>query len=214
MMIMLKRQIAIGDIHGCYDLLKELIEEVIRFDPSGDMLIFLGDYIDRGEKSREVVEYVLRLRERHPDAVILLKGNHEALAYNALTAKESRKEMVLWRLNGGDKTIASYVSASQAKECLIPFIESLELFYETDTHIFVHGGIPYGQSLITVTPEDLLWDRSFSYKGEKVLIIGHTPKSEVATFNQGKIICVDTGAYMTGVLSAYDTVNDKVYRAE
>ncbi|HKN18378.1 MAG TPA: metallophosphoesterase family protein [Dissulfurispiraceae bacterium] len=209
---MLKRQIAVGDIHGCFDLLKTLIERVIRFSPDEDMLIFMGDYIDRGKKSKEVVRYLSSLKEKLPDNVILLKGNHEDLAYNALTAPAPGKEMIFWRLNGGAETVISFSGIKNSREYLIPFIESLQLYYESDTHIFVHAGIPRGKDLSTATPEELLWDRDFSYDGEKTLVVGHTAKSEVSNFNHGKIICVDTGAFMTGILSAYDVINNKVYK--
>ncbi|MBF0558823.1 MAG: serine/threonine protein phosphatase [Nitrospirae bacterium] len=208
---MLKRQIAVGDIHGCFDLLTVLIEKIIGFSPHEDMLIFMGDYIDRGMKVKEVVRYVSELKEKSPDAVILLKGNHEDMAYNALTSGDVEEEMLYWLLNKGDKTITSFGGREQTKEHLIPFIESLQLYYETDTHIFVHAGIPYGKDLGTATSEELLWDRTLSYAGEKTLVVGHTPKSKVSYFNNGKIICIDTGAYMTGNLSAYDVIHKKVY---
>ncbi len=208
---MLKRQIAVGDIHGCFDLLKKLVEKIIKFTPDEDMLIFMGDYIDRGKKSKEVVQYLGALKKKHSDSVILLKGNHEDLAYNALTAPDPGREMIFWRLNGGSDTVISFSGIKNSGEFLIPFIESLQLYYETDTHIFVHAGIPQGKDLSAATPEELLWDRDFSYDGEKRLVVGHTAKSVVANLNQGKIICVDTGAYMSGILSAYDVINDKVY---
>ena len=208
----MKRQIAVGDIHGCFDLLKTLIEKIIRFTPDEDMLIFMGDYIDRGKKSKEVVRYLVALKEKFPGNVILLKGNHEDLAYNALTAPDPEKEMIFWSLNGGAATVISFSGIKNSREYLIPFIESLQLYYESDTHIFVHAGIPHGKGLSTATPEDLLWDRDFSYDGEKTLVVGHTAKSTVTNFNHGKIICVDTGAYMTGILSSYDVINNKVYK--
>jgi len=211
---MLKRQIAVGDIHGCFDLLKTLMEKIIRFTPDEDMLIFMGDYIDRGKKSEEVVQYLGALKEKLPDNIILLKGNHEDLAYNALTAPDPDKEMLFWSLNGGSHTVMSFGGIKNSREGLIPFIESLQLYYESDTHIFVHAGLPRGKALNTATPEELLWDRDFSYDGEKTLVVGHTVKSAVTDFKHGKIICVDTGAYMTGILSAYDVLNDKVYSTE
>jgi len=209
----MKRQIAIGDIHGCYGLLIKLIEKIIKFTPGEDMLVFLGDYIDRQRKSKEVVEYVMTLKEKHPYQVVLLKGNHEDLAFNALNAPEWSEEMALWMINGGDDTISSYGNTGYTRSALLPFIESLKLYYETETHIFVHGGIPGGKNLKTVNPEELMWDRSFDYRGEKTLVVGHTPQMAAAKIPGRKIICVDTGAFMTGVLSAYDVINDKFYRA-
>ena len=209
---MLKRQIAVGDIHGCFDLLKTLIEEIIRFTPDEDMLIFMGDYIDRGKQSKEVIQYLSALKKKLPDKVILLKGNHEDLAYNALTAQDPGKDMMFWRINGGADTVISFGGIKNSGEYLIPFIESLQFYYENDTHIFVHAGIPNGKDPSTATPEEMLWDRDFSYDGEKTLVVGHTAKSVVTKFNHGKIICVDTGAFMTGILSAYDVINNKVYK--
>lgn len=214
MSVVLKRQIAVGDIHGCFDLLKALIEEIIGFSPGEDMLVFLGDYIDRGRKVKEVVDYVTALRNKYPDAVILLKGNHEEMAYKALKTGDVEENMMYWLLNKGDSTILSFDGISQTREQLIPFIESLRIYYETDTHIFVHAGIPYGKDLATATSEELLWDRTFAYAGKKTLVVGHTPKSSVSSFNKGKIVCVDTGAYMTAILSAYDVINGRVYSTE
>jgi serine/threonine protein phosphatase 1 len=208
---MMKRQLAIGDVHGHVDLLKKLIEKIVGFSPDEDMLVFMGDYIDRGKKSADVVQYLITLKEKYPDSTVLLKGNHEDLAYNALTAKYPEKEMLYWFLNGGGETISSFGGIQNARQHLVPFVESLQLYFETDTHIFVHGGIPEGKDLHTATYEELIWDRSFSYDGRKILVVGHTPKSRVAKFNNGHVIDVDTGAFMTGILSAYDVINDQVY---
>lgn len=211
---MLKRMIAVGDIHGCFDLLEMLVEKNIGFTPDEDTIVFMGDYIDRGKGSNQVVLYLSALKEKYPGSVILLKGNHEDLAYTVLTADDPSKQMFFWGLNGGYDTIISFGGLENTREYLVPFITALQLYYETDTHIFVHAGIPNGKDVKSATIEELLWDRTFDYNGEKTLVVGHTPKSSVAHFGEGKIICVDTGAYMTGILSAYDVINGKIYKAE
>ncbi|MGB6379475.1 MAG: metallophosphoesterase, partial [Syntrophobacteria bacterium] len=71
----MKKIFAIGDIHGCYDRLKTLMEK-IPIDCSRDALVFIGDYIDRGPHSFEVVDYLIQLKSRVPE-IIFLKGNHE-----------------------------------------------------------------------------------------------------------------------------------------
>jgi serine/threonine protein phosphatase 1 len=208
-----ERQIAIGDIHGCYDLLKTLVDKRIVFNPGTDQLIFMGDYIDRQRKSREVVRYVSELKRQHPEEILLLKGNHEAMAYDALTFigtdSSSDTAEVLWYLNGGTATVQSYGSFEEAKKALVPFIESLELFYETDSHLFVHAGMPSRGDVRTATDAELLWDRSLVYDGHKTLVVGHTPVSGVTRI--GNIICVDTGAFYTGILSGYDVLTDTIY---
>jgi len=211
---MLKRMIAVGDIHGCFDLLETMVERTIGFASDEDTLVFMGDYIDRGKDNKKVVLYLAALKEKYPGSVILLKGNHEEMAYNVLTADDPSKQMFFWGLNGGNDTIISFGGFEQTREYLIPFIDSLQLYYENDTHIFVHAGIPRGKDVSTATSEELLWDRDFGYNGKKILVVGHTPKSTVGYFCGGKIICVDTGAYTTGILSAYDVNNNKIYKAE
>ena len=209
-----QRLIAIGDIHGCYALLKTLVERRIMFSAETDRLIFMGDYLDRQERSKDVITYVSNLKRLYPAQIVLLKGNHEEMAYHALISTPGflpNNAKTLWYLNGGHATVLSYGGFQAAKEALIPFIESLERYYETGSHIFVHAGIPSGADVKTAPDAELLWDRSFSYAGEKTLIVGHTPGSGVARI--GNIICVDTGAYRTGILSAYDVLNDTTYEA-
>lgn len=210
-----KRLIALSDVHGEFGLLKELIVNQVKFDPGTDMLLMLGDYIDRSPGSKQVVEYVSHLKEHYPDNVILLEGSHEELAFYALTGTKPfpylDDPMRLWLLNGGKATLDSYGGLSKTRKELVPFIESLQLYHETDTHIFAHGGIPEGENLKTATAHELLWDRDLSYRGKKTLVVGHTPHQEVTVFED--IVCIDTGAFMSGRLSAYDCLSGTVYEA-
>jgi serine/threonine protein phosphatase 1 len=210
-----RRTIAIGDIHGCYELLIELVERRIIFNPAEDRLIFLGDYLDRGTGSKEVVEFVTELKQNYPGQIVLLKGNHEELALRALLCSGDEKacasDRMLWYLNGGRATVDNWGGIENARNTLIPFIRSLDLYYETETHIFVHAGVPYGKSPETASEGELLWDRSFSYNGKKTLVVGHTPKSGIERVRN--IICLDTGAFMTGTLTAYDILNERAYQA-
>ncbi len=209
-----RRLIGIGDIHGCYELLLNLVERNIIFDPYEDRLVFLGDYLDRGADSKEVVDYVLGLKKNYPGNIVLLKGNHEDLALRAMRCTGDEEACanakLLWHLNGGQATVKSFQGIEKARQTLIPFIRSLELYHETEEHIFVHAGIPYGKSPETASSDEMLWDRSHSYNGRKTLIVGHSPKSEIERLRN--IICLDTGAFMTGKLSAYDVLNEKAYQ--
>ena len=210
-----KRQIALSDVHGEFGLLKDLIENQISFDPETDMLLMLGDFIDRSRDSKLVVEYIKLLKEQHPEQVILLKGSHEEMAYYALTeAKKSpylEDPMQLWLMNGGQATIESFGGIEKTREILVPFIKGLKVHFETETHIFVHGGIPVGKTLKTAKPHELIWDRNLTYEGEKILVVGHTPHREVTRL--GNLVCIDTGAFKTGKLSAYDCMSGQVYAA-
>lgn len=208
------RIIGIGDLHGCFDLLKNLIVDQIQFNPEHDLLVVLGDVIDRGKDSKGAVLYLQALRQKYPDNIVLLKGNHEDIAYNFFTQTDldKRSNETLWLAVGGDKTLSNFESIDEAKELLLPFIESLKLYHETPTHIFVHAGVPYGKTLETATTHELLWGRGNSYRGDKTLVVGHNIHREV-TKHHNKLIALDTGAFHTGKLSAYDILNDKIYQA-
>ncbi len=210
-----KRIIGLSDIHGEFRLLKDLIENEIVFAPRSDMLIVLGDYIDRSLDSKLVVEYIKTLKGSNPEQVVLLRGNHEELAYFALTKAQGHPylgdPMKLWLINGGQATIDSFGGVAEAREILVPFIEQLQLYYETETHIFVHSGIPKGKTLKTATPHELLWNRDLDYQGEKIVVVGHTAQRKVT--KKGNVICIDTAAYATGKLSAYDCLSGKIYEA-
>ena len=205
-----KRQIAIGDIHGCYNLLRELLEYRIKFDPLTDELIFLGDYIDRGPDSDKVAIYLRNLRESYPDRIILLKGNHELMAYRAFLTN-SQNDLFFWELEGGRHTIESFGGFQRAKEILMPFIRSLRIYYQTADFIFVHGGIPLGKTIETASEQELLWERDVELYEGKTIIVGHTPKVNVRRFDHA--IVIDTGAFHYGKLSGYDVLNNTIYNA-
>ena len=210
-----KRVWAISDVHGNHDLLKSLIENSIRFDPRTDLLILLGDYIDRSDESKEVVSYLSELRKANPDNVVLLMGNHEEMAFKYFTLGKNPTETELleanmWLANGGTETIKSFGSEQEAKRVLMPFIQSLLPFYETDTHIFVHGGIRHDCSDITTDLSEILWyrpDHCAPYNG-KVQIVGHTICQDVCQI--GSVCFIDTGAFYHGKLSALEVNSGQV----
>ena len=100
---MKSRIFAIGDIHGCFQSFKILIEDKIRFNTS-DKLILLGDYIDRGTESKEVIDYILRLQQNGSDIIPLL-GNHEVML---LDAYDNKDKIPLWLYTGGIQTLKSF----------------------------------------------------------------------------------------------------------
>jgi serine/threonine protein phosphatase 1 len=212
-----ERIISVGDIHGEFELLQKLVEDVIRFTPD-DQLVFLGDAIDRGESSKQVVLYIQRLKRKYPENIILLLGNHEQMAYEYFTLRKNSNlnewlNAKAWvNNNGGKECIESFGGEHNAKSVLLPFIESLLPFYETETHIFVHGGISSGggKPMKDISLDELLWCRDYKYNGSKTLIVGHTPKPEVTRL--GNIVIVDTGACYTGRLSAFNVMEERVYQ--
>jgi serine/threonine protein phosphatase 1 len=199
----MKRIFAIGDIHGCYDRLKALMEK-IPIDCSRDTLVFIGDYIDRGPHSVEVVDYLIHLKKRVPE-VIFLKGNHEDMLDKFLNGADR----FTYLLNGGQQTLDSYLTKPVQSEFFpIPpdhmeFYKSLRLFYETEDFIFVHAGPRPRVPLKSQNTEDLLWIRnkfvSTKYDFGKRVIFGHTPlKKPLVEPNK---IGIDTGAVYGNVLT-------------
>lgn len=168
------RLMAIGDIHGDVFKLNRLLEQI---NPtSNDTLVFLGDYIDRGENSKEVIELLLNLSQCLK--CIFLKGNHENMLLNIKNTK-SKEAYAHWYLSGGDRTLNSYQHFEKIFELHGKFFENLQNYYQTEDYLFVHAGIRNGKVLEEQTIDDLLWIRDdFIYGTSKLkqkIIFGHTP---------------------------------------
>lgn len=187
---------AIGDIHGCFDKLRKLVGK-IEIDFDHDLLVFMGDYIDRGPDSYEVIEYLADLKNRYPRTVFL-KGNHEEMLENYL----SGADLLTFLINGGQQTLESYARkgdmsvTSPLPPKHLDFLGSLALFYETERHIFVHAGLREAVCLEEQKAEDLLWIRGqfvhSVYDFGKRVVFGHTPFSSPLV--QVNKIGIDTGA--------------------
>jgi serine/threonine protein phosphatase 1 len=199
----MKKIFAIGDIHGCYDQLKALMTEV-PIDFGFDTLVFMGDYIDRGPHSAEVVDYLVNLKNRVP-GIIFLKGNHEDMLEKYLDGTDR----FTYLLNGGQQTLDSYLNRSNRPEYHpIPlehmeFFKSLRLTYETENYIFVHAGLRPRVPLESQDTEDLLWIRDkflySNYDFGKPVIFGHTPLGEPLV--ESNKVGIDTGAVYGNALT-------------
>ncbi|MCK4278708.1 MAG: metallophosphoesterase [Desulfurellaceae bacterium] len=198
----MNRIFVIGDIHGCYERLKTLFKKL--HIKNNDMLIFLGDYIDRGTDSKKVVEEVINLKSQYH--IITLLGNHEKMLLDIL---QKSLPIEMWLFNGGETTLLSYgikkynISSDLFPPEHIEFFKSLLPYYEMGNYIFVHAGlkpnIPLGKQSI----DDLVWIRDeFIYSDcdfGKVVVFGHTPLAE-PLFLKNKI-GIDTGAVYGGKLT-------------
>lgn len=192
----MERIFAVGDIHGCLDRLIRLMD-VIKVDPKKDTLLFMGDYIDRGTQSKEVVDYLIDLEGRHEN-VIFLKGNHELMLQLYLNG-DDRADFLM---NGGQATMDSYAKAwlrppaNPVPRSHLDFFDRLRMYHETSENIFVHAGMRPGVRLEEQEERDLLWIRNdFIYSdfdfGKRV-IFGHTPFREPLILDNK--IGIDTGA--------------------
>jgi len=200
------RTYAIGDIHGCADKLLSLLARV-GATPAAETvgkLIFLGDLVDRGPDSAEVVAIVRALEELSPiGAVSSLKGNHEQMMLDWLKHGDS-----LWFANGGLETIASFRRGDGEPEIpgdVVEWIEGLPTWREDASHIYVHAGLRPGRPYNQQRDQDRLWIREgfldVDYDFGKHVIHGHTPilnGPDRRPFRTN----IDTGAVYGGALTA------------
>lgn len=211
------RTIAIGDIHGCYDELIDMItvlEEDGKYHKDTDRLIFLGDYIDRGKDSNKVVKYIREL-QRNNKNVIALMGNHEDMC---IDYNKDRFANYDWLCNGANATMESYDDEAQLMSDIM-WMKTLPLYYEDEHFIYVHAGIDANKPMTEQSSRNLLWVRdSFIYsttKYNKKVIFGHTPSLLVG--RNDKPYCthtgnigIDTGCVFGGCLTALIIEDDKI----
>lgn len=191
-----QRILIIGDIHGCLGMLRQMMDK-IAWNKKKDRLIFVGDYIDRGEDPYGVVEYLICLA-RQSGHVDFLLGNHEAMLMDYLNG--TRREMYLY--NGGRITIASYKAHMQGEgKQIIPedhmaFYKRLKPYIELEDYYVVHAGFRPGVPIEEQTTEDMIWIRDefiySDYDFGKRVIFGHTWFK--SPFIQKNKIGIDTGA--------------------
>jgi serine/threonine protein phosphatase 1 len=222
---------AIGDIHGQQSMLLALLAKLEKLPlQEDDILLFLGDYVDRGENSCAVIETLLKLRARR-DNVLFLRGNHEQLMLDAYDGEQPQpgeepnslvlpERMVNWLYNGGIDTLTSYRDGFSGADFLnwkafIPeahweFLRATEMEYVTDRYHFVHAGLlPPGRTW-EGAPEGFdprLWIREpfLSSKadfGGRIVVFGHTPQMNGKPLIARNKIGLDTAAVFGGRLTA------------
>jgi serine/threonine protein phosphatase 1 len=219
-----QRVYAIGDVHGRDDLLGALLEQIERDDAgrgaAQTQLIFLGDLVDRGPASAQVIDRVMALAQRRaPGTTRFLLGNHEEVLLTTLDGDMNALKF-FYRI-GGRETLLSYgVSAKAYDEsdyealmeltlAHVPpahreFITRFEDIIDIGDYLFVHAGVDPDQPLAEQKPADLRWIRKgfldFNDTLPKVIVHGHTIADEVE--QRPHRIGLDTGAYATGRLTA------------
>lgn len=205
------RTLAIGDIHGCLRAL-DLLLKTLRPGPQ-DLVVTLGDYVDRGPDSRGVVERLIELSAS--TNLISLRGNHEAMMLAARRDAELERE---WRRVGGRETLASYGgSLEDVPEAHWKFFEETCVdFWEGATHFFVHANAYAGLPLEEQPEFMLLWEKFGSpapHISGKVMVCGHTAQKSGRPLDIGHAVCLDTWAYGKGWLSALDVNSGVVWQA-
>jgi len=223
------RVYAVGDMHGCADLLSKLftlIDEDLKARPIADSVqVFLGDYIDRGPNSRQVIDLLIARRREHD--VVLLKGNHEDCALQFFS---DPTVFSAWKNIGGLNTVRSYGLTPtrgddrQSQDELAAafnhsmpdshrrFLQGLALSFTCGDFFFTHAGVRPGTPLHEQSEQDLLWIREDFLLHEedfgKVIVHGHTPAREPEI--RPNRINIDTGAYATGRLTCLVLQDDQM----
>lgn len=229
------RVLAIGDVHGMYEKLIKLMDK-IRFNPDEDLLIFLGDYIDRGPDPGRCLQYIFALQQQYPDVVVCLMGNHEVMMSSYFMQKRGSYNNLIvdyagsWLDNGGLETLKQLDEMdADTKEELLQWVMNLPVKYQYQDYFFCHAGVDPDVPLTMQNEFDMLWRRQQwweQYKGEETLVVGHTPVQKVMKltgkerrtpkplFLANHVIMCDTGAYMSGgKLSCVDVLAGKVWQA-
>ena len=198
---------AIGDIHGCYDKLVRILAKCeVYAGPQSHRFVFLGDYIDRGEESRAVVDLLMHFQKEPPGdrEVICLAGNHEEMLIRSVDDPFVNAQ---WLENGGIETLESYshVGGMRLLEHHARWLSQLPLQFDDGLRLYVHAGVDGSKPLDEQSREDLLWIRepflSLEGKLERLIVHGHTPLKNGPEVRPNRVN-LDTGAVYGRSLTA------------
>lgn len=198
---------AIGDIHGRLDLFERALRAIADYGADAHKsAVFLGDYVDRGPQSAGVVSRLMRLAG---PGFVCLKGNHEAMMVEALRPGGGRLDF--WLSNGGAETLESYGGAGGVPDEQLIWLDRLPLWWADPHRYYVHAGVEPHLAMEDQDEAALLWirDRFLMAPAEALprhIVHGHTPRwREKRDPAQPELLPqrtnLDTGAWMTGVLS-------------
>ena len=209
---------AIGDIHGCKSLLEKIHNKILKKSEKiegNKILIYLGDYVDRGYKVKETIDTIINFKPKDFKCVFI-RGNHEQRLLDFVNGK--LESLTVWLYNGGAETLKSYcrreisddlLNASSREQQIrkkftkalpkehLQFFNGLQFSYTWKDYFFVHAGIDPSRSLSKQRKTDMIWTRTPKFLAsnqqfEKIIVHGHTPSKNV----EKKInrINLDTGA--------------------
>jgi serine/threonine protein phosphatase 1 len=199
------RLIAIGDVHGCIHALDAIVDVM---EPTAhDQLVFLGDVIDQGPDTREVLNRIIEL-QRHCN-VVLIQGNHEEMLH---AARENEQALRYWEVCGGVATLNSYRFGGGLAE--IPsehwaLLSTCRAFYETDRFIFSHANYVPDLAMAAQPDFQLRWalferDKMQAHFSGKHVFVGHTQQLNGEIVDLQFATCIDTACYRYGWLTAID----------
>ena len=199
------RLIAIGDVHGCFHALDAVLKAI---EPtSDDRIVFLGDMVDSGKETREVLERIIALKQECD--VVLIQGNHEEMMY---AARENEKALRYWENCGGVATLNSYRFGGTLAD--IPaehwaLLDTCVPYYETDEFILTHANYAADLPMAEQSEYSLRWELFDPEKvrphiSGKPVVVGHTEQKDAEILDLGFAMCIDTVCCKYGWLTALD----------
>jgi len=209
------RCLAIGDIHGCLTALTTLARFAAWRDD--DVIVTLGDYVDRGPDSKGVLDWLIECSTRHQ--LIPLRGNHEVMM---LDARRDPRKQADWLFCGGDATLHAYAppkgsaSIADVPAAHWQFLEQTRPWCETDTDILVHASIDPDLPLDQQSDYDLYWQKWHEprrHVSGKRVICGHSAQESGRPLNVGHSVGIDTWVYGTGWLTCLDVASGRYWQA-
>jgi serine/threonine protein phosphatase 1 len=208
------RLIAIGDVHGCVHGLEALLNEI---NPQpADQVVFLGDVIDQGANSREVLDELISLQQRCQ--LVVIRGNHEEMLF---AARDSVEALRFWERCGGAATLNSYSFGGGIQK--IPdghweLMGGCRNFLETERFIFTHANYLADEPMAEHPGHQLRWalfdqtDMRAHYSGKPV-IVGHTEQRSGEIADLGFALCIDTAGWRYGWITAIEPATGQVWQA-
>lgn len=193
---MAQKTFIIGDVHGCYSTLNELLSNVCNIG-SCDKLIFIGDLMDKGPDSKKVLDYIFELKSSGLD-ITIIRGNHEQMFIDSINNAKSLKD---WFRNGGKETLESFevYNPGFIDDKYIDLVFSSQPYFLTDEFIITHAGLNFAiENPLSDTKKMQTTRNEFCYPekiGNRRLIVGHTPIpiEKIKASLNGEIIYTDGG---------------------
>jgi serine/threonine protein phosphatase 1 len=221
---MRSRTIAIGDVHGCSRALDTLLGAI---EPQvDDVIVTLGDYVNRGPDSRGVLERLIALEKQC--TLVPLLGNHDQVFLQLLLDTFTGRSRALssWLRMGGDATLASYgapLNKITVDDLVripaehIAFLERCRAYHETETHIFVHANYDPALAMNDQPFELLRWESLRDsvpgpHVSGKTVIAGHSSQKSGEILDVGHLVCIDTYCFGGGWLAALDVHTEEVWQ--
>jgi len=211
------RILAIGDIHGCSHALRAL-SKLVGFRDD-DVLITLGDYVDKGPDVPGVLDWLCDRAERHPASLIALRGNHDQMM---MDAREGGAAFQNWWLSNGVTTLDAYPPPRDGDPLSsVPprhwdFLDTTKLYHDTPKFFYVHGNVNHELPLKKQSVDSLLWDKFYDpapHVSGKTMIAGHTSQKTGEVLDLGHAVCIDTWACGQGWLTCLEPATGRIWQA-